>query len=471
MADGTDIASQIWSELRRKEEGLKTGGHHAWFGQSSVDIGRPADEFHGFGLSAREQLGRVDRVRTALYESGPRAQRMLVLRLAGIDLSGIGPVLVSACEDIALIYGGSVVAGAFVGAVGGTLLGGIGAVPGAAAGAAAGSYLGGWVLALLGLQALAEHLSDAFPRALDYYERGFKEAWGPPRHQRAHPGICTTACSEGFAADDFAHGHVIMAAAILTALVAYLSRGKGDRGALMKDISRSPRLGPKVAQWLEQNEARLRQHPALESRATGTAGSRVSPRADAPHANQGREPVREPERRPSSSMPKTVVPCFKTKGLAPAQVPEFDRQLDGQEAGINSMTVEEYINGRNAFDAKDVVRNPTLARQERAAYQQDLERDLTREYQSRGLSVREAERKASDDAIARMKVLAALHTPDMVAGGKDVVGDFGDRKINSRIGAQWRRGRRLTEVDDAANAIPARLRGTTKMNVKLERCK
>ena len=68
-----------------------------------------------------------------------------------------------------------------------------------------------------------------------------------------------------------------------------------------------------------------------------------------------------------------------------------------------------------------------------------------------------------------MKSLAALHEPDMIAGGIDKVGGFGDRQINASIGAQWRG--RVAELDQAAMEVPESERGDIKMNTKLERCK
>jgi len=52
-----------------------------------------------------------------------------------------------------------------------------------------------------------------------------------------------------------------------------------------------------------------------------------------------------------------------------------------------------------------------------------------------------------------------------------MIGDFGDRNINSRIGAQWNKRGRVAELDRAASEIPEPLRNSTKMNAKLERCK
>lgn len=64
-----------------------------------------------------------------------------------------------------------------------------------------------------------------------------------------------------------------------------------------------------------------------------------------------------------------------------------------------------------------------------------------------------------------MKGLAALHEPDLVVGGKDAIGGFGDAQVNQSIGGGWRS--RVEELDKAAEKFP---RGT-EMNVELKRCK
>jgi hypothetical protein len=69
-----------------------------------------------------------------------------------------------------------------------------------------------------------------------------------------------------------------------------------------------------------------------------------------------------------------------------------------------------------------------------------------------------------------MKTLNALHNPDLVAGGKDVIFGFGDASVNKSIGAQWNLNSRLQELDRAAQAMPESVRGT-KMNANLQRCK
>lgn len=257
-----------------------------------------------------------------------------------------------------------------------------------------------------------------------------------------------------------------MIMAILMALMAYFSRGKGNKALALKEVRESPRLGPKVARWIEENEEKLSRHPALQSRRKNAASALEEP---APAPPKRKRPTEEPEPRRPAGMPQKKVPCFKPNDLPQGSLPEFDRQLAGQEAGLNAMTVEEYMEGRKAFTAKDAIRDPKVAKQAREGYERRLVEALTIQFRKIGLSVGDAETKAMQEAATRMKALAALHNPDMVVAGRDVISDFGDRNINSRIGSQWRS--RVGTLDDAAKEVPISQRTVAKMNVKLERCK
>lgn len=71
-----------------------------------------------------------------------------------------------------------------------------------------------------------------------------------------------------------------------------------------------------------------------------------------------------------------------------------------------------------------------------------------------------------------MDGLAALHEPDMVAGGYGQYAPkkMGDKGINSAIGGSWNGGR-IKSLDKAAKeAIDSGL-GEAKMNVELELCR
>lgn len=465
MGNDQFSTSRAWFDLERKEAELKWGGCQPGHGPQFDSLGREANPSHHFNAAwGDESKGRVGRLRSALRDSGHLAQGMIGRSLSDIDLSTIWHVLLSACEDMALYYGATVVAGGFVGGVGGAFFGGVGAGPGAAAGAAAGGYAGGWVLAMLGLKSLLEGFTQGLPGALQHYERGFLEAWGPTRQDRQFSYFSCSTGSASAAAFHFAQGHVAMISAILSALTAYLTRGKGDKAVLLAEIRQSKRLGPKMAEWVEKNEGKLRKHPALRPHRGGAVGDGEPP-PPPPRKGGELEPPR-PRR-----MPPKKVPCFSTNGLPKGNVPEFDRQLAGQEAGINKMTVGEYLRGRAAFQAKETVRDPKIARSARAEHAEYLKTSMYDELRSQGVAIEEAESRAARIAADKMTTLAALHNPDMVAGGKDAICDFGDCNINKRIGAQWNRGQRLSELDRAANEIPATMRGSVTMNARLERCK
>jgi hypothetical protein len=169
-------------------------------------------------------------------------------------------VLLSACKDVALIWGGSVLMGGAAGGVIGFFGFGAGAVPGAVLGAGVGTQVGAWVLGLLGLKSLIEDLGTAIPQALRHYEAGLRLAWGPVRHWEADQGTHR-------APHELAEGHIVLMIALLTALTAYLTRGRGDPGAkarVMQEIRESRRLGAKVADWVAANEDKLVRHPALK---------------------------------------------------------------------------------------------------------------------------------------------------------------------------------------------------------------
>jgi hypothetical protein len=462
-----DHPSHIWFALERHERQLSQGD--GW--RSAFDsMGRPQGSYSGFGADFGNQLSRVERVRLAIADSGDLARQIIASRLTGISLSAIWDILIGTCQEIALYYGGSVVAGASVGAAGGAFFGGVGAIPGGVAGATVGAEVGSWIMALLGLKSLAEGLATAIPEALEYYERGFREAWGPTHRDRQSSIQVFGAATHGnvrHAAFAFANGHVVMMMAILTALMAYVSRGKGGKAVVMQEIRESQRLGPQIAQWIGENEQRLASHPALQSRRKTTAADAgIGEPATVP-SKRGRQPEEEP-RRPAG-MPQKKVPCFHPNNLPQASYPEFDRQLAGQEAGLNDMTVEQYLKGREAFKGGETSRDPKVAQQARKRYSDELIEELADRLRKSGMSRRDAEAKAIADVGDKMKTLAALHNPDMIVAGRDAIGDFGDRNINSRIGSQWRS--RVGALDQAATAVPTALRARAKMNARLERCK
>ena len=64
--------------------------------------------------------------------------------------------------------------------------------------------------------------------------------------------------------------------------------------------------------------------------------------------------------------------------------------------------------------------------------------------------------------------LAALHEPDMVAGGWTTPAPvrMGDTNVNSSIGASW--SSRLSSVDQTVDTAISNGTGSAKLNVRLE---
>lgn len=142
---------------------------------------------------------------------------------------------------------------------------------------------------------------------------------------------------------------------------------------------------------------------------------------------------------------------------------EFARQLADQENGMNQLTVEEYLKNRQKYI------NEGRAAESKVYQQQARDMayfDKVNELCNLGKSKKEAENIAKK----WLESEAALHNPDMIAGGKPQnVGGMGDSSINSSIGSQWQY--RIDEVDkqieEMARWMTDEEKATTYLNVKL----
>ena len=178
------------------------------------------------------------------------------------------------------------------------------------------------------------------------------------------------------------------------------------------------------------------------------------------------------------------VPCFhpfdKKKFMQmsnndrKAYLKEMAAQLKRQENAINSLTVNEFKVARDAFNA--VKRNPAAnAAQEvfRKRVAADIKDNIFRSMQKGGLSAVKAKKAAAARTEEIMNKLAALHDPDMVAGGwmHSTPTGLGRADVNSSIGAGWNQHGRLSGIDKEVEGIIDSGRGDQKMNVKLEPCR
>jgi predicted ribonuclease toxin of YeeF-YezG toxin-antitoxin module len=143
---------------------------------------------------------------------------------------------------------------------------------------------------------------------------------------------------------------------------------------------------------------------------------------------------------------------------------EFARQLRLQEEGMNKLTIEEYLRNRERYIKEG------RAFESKAVQQAARERAYINKYEElrdSGLSYQEAKKQATK----WLDTQAALHNPDMIAGGNPlIIGGMGDKGVNSSIGSQWRY--RIDAIDEeirkaASNMTQDQLRDTY-LNIKLK---
>jgi hypothetical protein len=173
--------------------------------------------------------------------------------------------------------------------------------------------------------------------------------------------------------------------------------------------------------------------------------------------------------KPIKEMKRVVMdPCFAPgKRLAPSKAGEFAAQLKRQEEAINRMTVKEFQDARAFFGKNKRKGTGDAQKKARADYEDLLNTELREKYMEK-FSPKVAKEMAATEAKLKMKDLAALHEPDMIAGGKDEVIRLGDKSVNSSIGSQWRT--RVGVLDEAASHVDPADAANTKMNVDLKHC-
>lgn len=154
---------------------------------------------------------------------------------------------------------------------------------------------------------------------------------------------------------------------------------------------------------------------------------------------------------------------------------DYYKQLKAQEAGINNLTVEEYLAGRASYNKNQRKGSGKAQKGARKAYEKDISESLQKSYEKQGKSPIEAERLANKRTPEIMKDLNALHDPDMIAGGKDKINRLGRADVNKSIGGQWSNkveaNSRVAQMDKAAKEAQKSQGRQTKMNVELNRCK
>lgn len=170
------------------------------------------------------------------------------------------------------------------------------------------------------------------------------------------------------------------------------------------------------------------------------------------------------------------MPClelrFSAQRLPASKLAELDRQLAGQQAGLNALTVDEYLQARQQYHAR--LRSRSVARNARVAWRSRLIEQRTAALRAQGMDEAAAQAAATIDVARCMQGQHALHNPDLIAGGRDVIADFGDGDVNATIGRQWNRRRgdtpaQVEQLDAAACQVPETTRCQVHMNGRLQR--
>ena len=183
-------------------------------------------------------------------------------------------------------------------------------------------------------------------------------------------------------------------------------------------------------------------------------------------------------------------PCFQPgadarknyKGSDKDFEKEYHKQLKMQEEGINKMTVGEYLDNRRILQeltdqhgsekAREILTEGGKAQaKERKDFREKVGKSIRESMKRKGIEAKEVKKLAEAQVKKQMEQLAALHNPDLIAGGKDEIGRMGNKGVNASIGAQWPQKERVTGMDDAANVALSQYGPDAKMNVKLERCR
>ncbi|NWC90838.1 MULTISPECIES: DUF6861 domain-containing protein [unclassified Pseudomonas] len=405
------------------------------------------------------QIRRVSNVRTAFDRAEWEAARLLRQRFADIDISSILSELISTVAQMAMIVAGGVLTGGAIGAGVGVWAAGAGAIPAGAAGAAMGLQVSTWLLGVLGLASIADFFVEGLPAIGEYYLRGINIAWDGAR---GDDGLNPFGTDDPFAVNSasqqIALGHVEVVVLLLGAVVAYLTRGRGNASVLAQEMRGSAK-GARLAQWMLKHEDALKKRPDLQT-AEPRRGA-LGPQEPPPNRPSGKD--KEPAKGKPNTMPRHEVECFKADKMPASKVGEFERQLKGQEEGLNRLTVDEYLENI----ANSVKRSKAAATVARKKLQTDPQQRFQDEF-SHTMDSLDAEDAAIKKAKETMSNLAGLHNPDLSAGGRDVIADFGDRQVNSSIGPQWKN--KIQNLKNAAEDIPKSMRESTFLNVKLHKC-
>ena len=173
-------------------------------------------------------------------------------------------------------------------------------------------------------------------------------------------------------------------------------------------------------------------------------------------AGQGESEVDSKEDDKPKPMDRVIkVPPFNVKAKFKELKEEYERQVKGQEDGLNRLTIGEFLKNREFYVRRleeqklEGKKNPSgrdpKGNTEQQRIRDEAFEDKFNEYLDDGIEPEEAREKANK----WIKTQAALHDPDQIAGGnpENVIG-MGNARINFSIGSQWK-----TRADVLENGV------------------
>lgn len=236
---------------------------------------------------------------------------------------------------------------------------------------------------------------------------------------------------------------------------------------------------------------------AKMAEASGKVGKEAADKAAKEAERKVREEVVRKEQQGAKikpkKMPKKKTECFdprnskKYKKMNEAEQKEYlrqyARQLKRQEDSINNMLAKDFAEARSKFNVAKKTSPSNGGRNPQAAAAQEAYRSKRAKAIERSIyentirknpkiDPRVAESNAASKTKEIMGSLAALHEPDMVAGGwhQPKPSALGDKAVNSAIGGSWSQKGRVKLLEDTAKKAVARGDGSNVMNVELTIC-
>lgn len=329
---------------------------------------RFVDQYNQPVASLALNIRRIRAVQSAFNQAEWQAAQLLRRRFTELEIASILDELLVVVRQMAMIVVGSAVTGGAIGAGIGAFGAGAGAFPLAGVGATMGLKVSGWVLGVLGLSSIAEFFIDGLPRIGEYYLDGIRSAWEGTHDEGLSPFGRDDPHAISRAAHSIALGHVEVVVLLLGAIVSYLTRGRGDARVLAQEMAASDK-GARLGQWMLKHEEGLKKRPDLQVPERHTGAS------DSHHPGTTPQSRKDETKTHPATMTLHNVECFKADKVPEHNIGEFKRQLNGQEDGLNWMTVDEFL--RRIENPQQ--RNKGLATKARKDYQDSFQEDIESE--------------------------------------------------------------------------------------------